>query len=119
MTETMSDTDVLIKDHLLGSGALSYPWWYEARYRDEILTLVTIDPDDYDNMVGGILTIDDLREAALEMLKKGYGSRYARTGWTYFYMTQFVPELEAELDLDADSADTLLQYALLGEVVYG
>lgn len=111
----VADVSEQIETHIFGSGALSWDWWTGARRVDDSTwEIESCDPDWFDQHALHVVTNQDLFAAARELLSDDIGSRYARLGFLDFTMMNW-----DNLDLDADSADLILQQACFGEILYG
>ena len=117
--------------HIIGSGALSYSWWYikESHHGEGLhapddwyVVVLEDDPDDGDDGEPG----GDPIRFDHKALSKAVNT-LARTGADHrpLYMTLGVLRECRELikdpqnaDLDADMADQVLQYVAFGKVVY-
>lgn len=105
-----------LDDIILGSGALSYPWWLAARgtaEHDGAWIITSSDPDDRDSApVTLIVTPDMIVKAMRAIIRKdnlvavGVGPR------------QTIKDQILSEDIDADGADCVLQTAFFGEVIY-
>lgn len=95
-------------DHLLGSGAMTYPWWKDLVRRSDGTYLASIEHPDYPDGVptSKAFTGGDARRVRDEILagQHGVNERIVR---------------DLRVDPDADAVDCLLQVLVLGEVVYG
>lgn len=92
-----------LEDHLLGAGAATFSWWRTLDFKDGQYILEIDDPNDEDKTVKVHRTpgeiAQDIEKAATA-----------------------VPQIARAIardDIDAVDADALLQYIVLGEVVYG
>jgi hypothetical protein len=100
--QTMSEEDW--KDHVLGSGAFSWEWWYSVEETlDGILVGWYDDIDSSDNVESKFLTYQQIADKCSEL---------AQTH-------QMVSDQLLNDDFDADGMDVVLQYAFIGEIRYG
>jgi hypothetical protein len=91
---------------VFGAGATQWPWWHSVDYMDGAdwetpgTAMIGIeDPDDEDRTIVGAVTVDLLAKAYSKAIQENIiRDRYD--------------------DLDANSADIVLQIAILGELVY-
>lgn len=93
------------KDHCWGSGWTTWEWWYIAAVTDEgVLASWFIDVDDPEpETMSGFLTFQEIADACSELAAKD----------------AFVAAQLANDDFDADGMDRVMQYAFIGEVMYG
>jgi len=97
---------------VLGAGYSTYEWWtgcdYDMDYEDDRLPpldnipyvrLSIIDPDNEERRITKWLSVEDIVQ--------GVNAVVAQCPWVRWD------------DLDATDADMVLQYAMLGEVIYG
>ncbi len=99
----ISDEDFV--DLVLYSGFDTFSWWRSVSY-DETnrrVTLTADDPSDDELTVDFQVGLDELAKAADETGKTNPG----------------LFERLANLDIDADDADAIVQTAVFGEIVYG
>jgi hypothetical protein len=98
-------------DAITGAGFYACSWWRKIVLNEDKLeaTLGIEDPNaigDYDNYITKTLTIDDIAEACAKV-------------WAGEHYHCFVSRIDDNIDdYDACCADTILQVAMLGEVVY-
>lgn len=99
----ISDEDFV--DLVLYSGFDTFSWWSGVSYDKaaRLLTLTADDPSDDDSTVNFQVGLDELALAADETGKRD-PSLFERL---------------ANLDIDADDADAIVQTAVFGEIVYG
>jgi hypothetical protein len=105
-----------LTDHILGSGALSYPWYAgcSINLAENLITIV-IDED----KVTYFTNFDNLLDAAHQLYvlntntAVGDDTGYTRRGLWDISQMNF-----DEADIDADVADLIIQQAIFGEVVY-
>lgn len=105
-------------DHLIGSGALSYPWWHELDVYQE-------GTDDWsvrlvcDSGENGKATKQfghkDVMKACYRIIK---ALPKSASQTLYRQCRNLVWDAD-EADFDAAVADEMLQYLVLGEVVFG
>jgi hypothetical protein len=97
---------------VLGSGYLMHEWWVNAYFNEDFdedklpeldttpfIRLTITDPDNEDDTVIEWLTINDIVQGVNAIMKQCPWVRWD--------------------DLDANDADSVLQHAVLGKVVYG
>ncbi len=94
--------------NLLGSTEFIYEWWSSVTYLGDAdwdkpgeVQLCIQDPEDESNNIAKILTLADLVSA-----------------YNAVACDPELPNINIE-DMDEDSTDLVLQYAMLGEIVYG
>jgi hypothetical protein len=96
----MIDKHELLEDHIFGSGALSYPWWFDVQ-RPVSSESVYVTSEQGVHTV----TASKVRSAFVKLVMDGF------------------PALKgtdlADPDIDAEMADCILQQACFGEVIYG
>ena len=110
LTFTVPTTELMLG--VLGSGYLMHEWWVNASFQDgydedtlpesdttPFIRLVITDPDNEDDTVIEWLTINDIVQGVNAIMKQCPWVRWD--------------------DLDANDADSVLQHAVLGKVVYG
>ena len=100
--------------HLFGSGALSYPWYYDVDVNGDVITFTVMDPNDEAAQVVKKITYEDFFTAAKVLHTQPGWNDYGRAGFTNLYARNW-----DELDLDADSADIVMQQAIYGEIIFG
>lgn len=98
-------------DTILGSGCLSeYPWWVDVKgYNEEIgksFTITSWDETGQKKMVTEI-RYSQLRAIARAIVAGKHGVN-----------DRIINDIKRD-DIDADSADCILQIAVFGQVVYG
>ena len=94
----MIDKIELLEDYILGSGALSSPWWTDAEMIEDGVKLTSWD---------GVheLTYGNVRSALVTLVMTGFPALKGI-------------DLE-DPDLDAEQACCVLQQAAFGQIVYG
>lgn len=94
----MIDKDEFLRDHILGSGMFTYPWWTGVEMTDDGVTIMSWE---------GVHTVtaSKVRSTFVNMVMEGF------------------PALKgtdlSDPDLDAGMADCVLQQAAFGDVIYG
>lgn len=99
--------DQELHDAIYGSGAFSYGWWLATDTDDGLNATITMD-DGNDGRITKTLTLADIRAAI-----PGAAAQcpiVAEVDWT---------DPECDSDVDANIADCILQFAMLGEVMFG
>jgi hypothetical protein len=112
MNETTTYTEQQIDDwgNIFGASAGMWSWWYRIDHTTGdwdtpgYVTLSIEDPDDDRLLIHKDVTPEDIF-AALDKATEMYPWHFGRR--------------DGLLDLDASSADLVLQVALFGEAVYG
>lgn len=101
-------SDIAAYDAIAYAGAEVYPWYMAWEVHEQALVLhVEIC---LEGVTGAAtLTVADLRKALQGLLDAGHPG-VQRTDWSD-------PQIDSEID--ADLADQIVQYALLGDVVFG
>lgn len=96
-------------DHLLGSGAFTWPWWVSVDDTGPDVDQPGLEVEWYKNAdhpsMGtekSFLTYQEIADACSE----------------YAQESKFVANQLANDDFDADGMDRVLQYAFIGEVMY-
>ena len=97
ITTVISKTD-LLETYIVGSGALSYPWWEDAEMTEDGIKLTSWD---------GVheLSSSKVRSAFVKLVMEAFPALQGT-------------DLE-DPDLDAEMADCVLQQAAFGDIVYG
>lgn len=99
-------TDDLI-DHLIYAGASQYSWWHEVSEDGKTITLAIDDPADDDNdPIEKTVSIGEARRVIASIIKN------QKSGW------QYIKRAMDDEDFDANDADIVLQYLVLGELTY-
>ena len=93
----ISKTD-LLETYIIGSGALSFPWWEDAEMTEDGVKLTSWD---------GVheLSASKVRSAFVTLVMEAFPALQGM-------------DLE-DPDLDAEQADCVLQKAAFGDIVYG
>jgi hypothetical protein len=107
----MNDEDLW--DAIVGSGAGSYPWY--TRW-------VIVDPTHNTEALDVLIDCEDVRESAT--LTPGTIRRAIESLVDGDYNIQIVNDIDwsdpdGDTMIDADVADCIIQYAVLGDVVFG
>lgn len=96
------------EDHILYSGAETYPWWHEIwRNGSGDVVIEHKDPDSTSYYT-------DAPERHYTTLEK-----LARTASEMAAEYEVIAEAIINEDFDANAADLVLQYDVFGEIVYG
>jgi hypothetical protein len=108
-------TPQITQDHMLGSGALTFSWWRSADIQGmdtpDWQTVITCENGD-----GGETTTTVTHAVVMAAARKVLASR------PQYASDAFVREcrnLGDEADFDACTADELLQFIVLGAIVFG
>lgn len=98
-----------VEDLVWGTGALTLPWWHGAHKTPQGFRFYYDRPEDEEGTFKGNRWVSNqaILDAAARFLAEGRGSAAA--------------DMMAESIgyADAEDADVILQYAVLGEIVYG
>lgn len=120
-----------IHDHIVGSGALSYSWYWEAlRYKmvtrhddDWNLTLLMDDPEYDDETVSAYLDTETILDMARNLVNDeavdiyGSSANY-KVSQECRQQCRLLFDDPESVDFDANTADQLIQCIAYGEVVY-
>lgn len=112
---------------IFGSGFDQYSWWIDVRLltgergddyfapRDGWVVEVTVeDPEEDDASVSKELTAQDIKNACHKIMRDKSFRKGLRDECSHLLFD------EEELDMDANDADTVMQYVMFdGEIVYG
>lgn len=103
----LSDEDLFTA--IAGAGASQYPWYVRFDIDWDALTLdVEIDLEDV--QASSRLTPTGLRTTIAFLVDANTAPAVTQTAWS---------DPEVDSDVDADIADCVIQFALLGDVVFG
>ena len=94
-------------DHIVFSGADTYDWYVDLHVDGEMIVCAMEDPDDSESVI-----TNQISAASLRLLVDNYVLNQ-RSGFSY------VERAIKDDDFDCYDADIVLQWWLLGEVVYG
>lgn len=99
-----------VEDLVFGTGGLSWPWWYGAKQTTQGYRFFYDRPDHDEGTFKGNRWVSNQKilDAAARFLAEGRGGEDARE-----MMSESIGYA------DAAAADVILQYAVLGEIVYG
>jgi hypothetical protein len=107
MKVNLTDDDLFLA--VWGSGASSYPWYSRWDVDEDARKLgVLIDLDG--ERESATLTVGTLRRSIEGVIEKYPDSAVSHVDWA---------DEECDSDVDADIADQIVQYAVLGDVVFG
>lgn len=110
---TVPFTDDDIEYYIARSGFTTHPWWDEFYNTDNGYGFKVIDPDSREVEWEGTIAFDDIRQAIADIFS--LSPRY-----TAPFRQQFAKGIASgDLDIDSDAADILMQYTVLGKVVFG
>ncbi len=120
-----------IHDHIIGSGALTYSWYWETlRYKpvtfnddDWNVTLLMDDPEYPDETISAYLDSETILDMARNLVNDtGIGEHGESANYKVSQdcrrQCELLFEDPDEVDFDADTADQLIQCIAYGEVVF-
>lgn len=108
---SFSDEDIEL--HIAQSGLTTYPWWDEFYDVEGGYGIKVIDPDSGEVECEGTIAFDDIRKAIEDIFSLS-------PEHTALFRQQFVKGVgNGDFDIDSDAGDILMQYAVLGKVVFG
>jgi hypothetical protein len=122
----MQATEQEIFDAIFGSGFGQYSWWRKIALSGSVLdddyqapdgwivNVIVDDPDDDDKAFRKLVRASDIITACENIVTDGtMPSRFVNECSNLIYDAD-------ELDMDAEDADTLMQYVMFdGEIIYG
>lgn len=121
-----------VYDHILGSGATMYSWYWDVTNcrppltadDDWHITLLMDDPEDTDETIPVDLDYDEILDMAQNICNDSGVGRHGesenyKVGQDCRRQCELLLNDPDEVDFDADTADQVIQCIAYGEVVFG
>lgn len=122
----MRATSKELRDSVFGSGCLQYSWWRSFKLGmdgiapGEQPVVVTYDSPEGEGWCTSAVSDDDLFAAARKVVAEDTNwPKYQGPSASTIEQAALLLYSASNADLDADTADQLLQVAVLGSVIYG
>ena len=109
-TTQISLSDEALHTAVWGSGASSYEWYESFDFSEDSLTITLVMETDDGGSERATLSVDALRRAIVSIHEEMSSCVVCSVEWT---------DPECDSEVDADIADCIMQWCVLGDIVWG